>query len=68
MNPTLTQYDTQNAVHAVDGYFIPRPNEITQAEREKAFARAKEEALANLELRMAHIQSLTYDQFTHERK
>lgn len=49
-------------------YFIPRPHEITQAEREKAFARAKKEALANLELRMAHIQSLTYDQFTHERR
>ena len=68
MNPTLTQYDIMNAVHAVDGYFIPSPHEITQAEREKAFTRAKEEALANLELRMAHIQSLTYDQFTHERK
>ena len=64
MNPTLTQYDIMNAVHAVDGYFIPSPHEITQAEREKAFKRAKEEALANLELRMAHI----YDQFTHERK
>lgn len=64
----ITQYDIMNAVHAVDGYFIPLPHEITPTEHEVAFGRAKEEAMANLELRMAHIQSLTYDQFTHERK
>lgn len=63
----ITQYDIANAIHAIDGYFLPRPNEITPAKREAAFKRAKEEALAQLELRMAHIQSITFEQFTQAR-
>lgn len=59
MNPTLTQYDIVKAAHIVDGYFIPRPNESETA----AFERARNEALAQLEMTMTFVQSLTLNQF-----
>ncbi len=52
----MTQYDIQNAIHTIDGYYIPRPGEPSSG----AFQRAKVEAEKALQARLAHIEGISF--------
>lgn len=52
----MTQYEIQNAIFAIDGYYVPRAGESPAS----AFLRAKVEAQNALKDRVAHIESITF--------
>lgn len=52
----MTQYEIQNAIFAIDGYYVPRAGEPSSS----AFQRAKVEAEKNLKDRLSHIEAISF--------
>lgn len=59
---SLNQYELQNAVERIDGYYLLR----TLVSPEENFKRAKAECLANLRKALEQTESVTFDQFIRE--
>jgi hypothetical protein len=57
----VNHYQEKNAVHIIDGYFLPTPSETERA----AFERAKADALHHLGEQMQHVAAITFERFTH---
>ena len=57
---TMNEYEQINAGHCIDGYFIPHPGESKTA----AFHRAKIEAVKNLQVQLANVESMSLEQFS----
>jgi len=60
----VNEYERQNAVEKIDGYFLPRPNEDAAA----AFARAQVECLTHLRRQLAHVEAITLREFREVRR
>lgn len=63
----LDQYQLQNAVEKVAGYYLPRPSDVTDR-HQRAFDRAKAECTEHLARQLEAVQSLTFEQFCAEKK
>lgn len=57
----MNRFEIQNAVDKIHGYYFPRIN--TPDSKEKAFERAKAEAIANIEKSIEDIKKTTFKQF-----
>lgn len=60
----MDRYEVENAVYKVDGYFIPRTQEKTDA----TFQRARSDCLDALKKEVAFLEQLTYEQFRDTRR
>ena len=62
---TLNQYERANAVEKVDGYYLRIcPTTTPQAE----FLKAQAECAHHLRAQLAHVESLTFAQFSEVKK
>lgn len=64
----MNQYQLQNAVFKIDGYWQPSPSEECLGHVEMAFDRAREDCLGHLANQMEHVKSITFQQFMAETK
>ena len=60
----MNQYQIENAIHKIDGYHIPRPNES----REASFLRAKAETVSQLKRDVEDVEAVTMQQFDYQMK
>lgn len=56
-NVSMTQSERQNAIHKIDGYYLPRPGESNQ----KAFARAKQQTIEQLRSDLKDVEEIAAD-------
>lgn len=61
----MDQYQRANAVHKVEGYYL-RIHPTTSAQAE--FVKAQAECLRQLREQVAHVQSLSFEQFAQTLK
>ena len=62
----LTQYDVENAVDAIDGYWQPDPH-LTEANARKAFEAAKDLNRVHRLRALECIEAITFEQFLNAR-
>jgi len=62
----LTQYDVENAVDAIDGYWQPDPH-LTEENARKAFEHAKERNRVHRRRDLECIEAITFEQFLNAR-
>lgn len=60
----LIQYQRENAVFKIAGYFLPTPQE----QPAQAFDRAKAECLRHLLAQITHVEGITAEQFYGEQR
>lgn len=65
--PALDRYKAMEAASKVDGYYFPTPYEGIKGETAAPIARAKAEAIKNLEKLIANIRQLTDSEFFKSR-
>ena len=58
----MNQYQIVNASSLIDGYFDPRPSDVTSRQR-KAFDRAQAECIKHLADQLNAVSTLSIDQF-----
>lgn len=62
----MNQYELSNAIRQIDGYDLrlknPRPDRTVE------FEQAKEECLQHLQSQLAHVESISFEQYMSERK
>ena len=58
----MNQYDRENAVNWIEGYYMPRPEEKDV----DAFHRAKQETIANFKIYLQNIEDVTYEMFDYD--
>jgi len=63
----MNQYQKQNAAAAIEGYYLPRPDETANQRFEQTFARAKAEALQHMSAAMLNVEALTAAAFFEAR-
>jgi hypothetical protein len=61
---SLSQYELQNAVERIDGYYMPRP----PMSAEERFNHAKGECLANMRMALEQTESITFEQFAYAKQ
>lgn len=55
----LDRYQRHNAAMKIEGYFFPRPLEET----EKAFERARAEAVSHLRRQLEQVEQISFEQY-----
>lgn len=60
----MNQYEEQNAVERIDGYYLPRQ----LVSQEENFKRAKTECLMNMRKALEQTESVTFEQFIRRTK
>lgn len=55
----LDRYQRHNAAMKIEGYFFPRPLEAA----EKAFERARAEAVSNLRRQLEQVEQISFEQY-----
>lgn len=60
----MNQYEKQDALHAIDGYWVPVPgrgNDVVKLR--KAMAEAKQQFINAMHKRIENVESISLDQF-----